>query len=111
MSFFDSEIVRAEIANIQEIQQEIYAESSHYAMMSVQQKIDHIDKMNSLLEKQRILHTRIKLSDDEEAKEIIEKMKKAASAIGVPTDVSFDQLFDQMETLLVSMRKNVMRSA
>lgn len=111
MSFFDSDIVRAEIASINEIQQEIYTESSNYFMMTVEQKIEHIDKMNKLLEKQRILHTRIKLSDDEEAKEIIERMKKAASAIGVPTDVSFDQLFDQMETLLVSMRQNVQRSA
>lgn len=111
MNFFDSEIVRAEIAKIQEIQQDIYHESSQYYLMTTQQKVDHIDKMNDLLEKQRILHTRIKLSEDNEAKEILEKMRKSAAALGIPIDVSFDQLFDQMETLLVSMRNNVIRSA
>lgn len=111
MSFFDSDIVRAEVAQVQEIQQEIYIASMRYPLMTPQQKIEHLDKMQELLEKQKILHARIKLSDDGEAKEMLEKMKKTAESLGVPKDVTMDDLFKQMQAILDSMKSNIQRAA
>lgn len=111
MSFFDSDIVRAEVAKVQEIQQEIYVSSMRYPLMTTQQKIEHLDKMQELLEKQKILHTRIKLSDDNEAKDMLEKMKKTAESLGIPRDVSMDDLFKQMQAILDSMKSNIQRAA
>ena len=75
MSFFDSEIVRAEVAAVQEIQEEIVAVSMRYPLMTPSQKIELVDKMFELLEKQKILHARIKLSEDDEAVSMLDKMR------------------------------------
>lgn len=110
MSFFDSEIVRSDVARIHEIQQEIAQDSMKYFMMNMDQKLEHISKMEELLEKQKILHARMKLANDDEANQILDKMKKSAVAIGIPAEMGFEQLFQQMETLLVGMKNSIIRS-
>ena len=58
MSFFDSDVVRAEMAEIQELQEEVYSNVFKFAYMDKEQQLDHIDLLESLMEKQRILYTR-----------------------------------------------------
>jgi len=111
MSFFDSEIVRAEVASVQQIQEEIMAASLGYPLMPPSQKIELVDKMFELLEKQKILHARIKLSEDEEAVSMLDKMRQTAYALGIPRDTTIEDLFSQMELILNQMKSNLQRAA
>ena len=45
--------------------------------MNAEQRIEHIDKMEVLLEKQRILHTRMQLDPDPQAKEMLNKFPES----------------------------------
>ena len=73
MSFFDSEVVRAEMAEIHELQEEVYTNVFKFPTMSKDDQLYHVAILEKLLNKQRVLYTRVSLSDDPEAKE----MKKA----------------------------------
>ena len=61
MSFFDSEVVRAEMTEITELQEEIYESVFRFPQMSKEDKSDHVQSSCSFVEKQRILYTRLSL--------------------------------------------------
>ncbi len=81
MSFFDSEVVRAEMAEISELQEEIYGSVFTFPTMTKEEKIRHVDLLDRLLNKQRILYTRLSLSDDPEAKEMKERKDRIDDAL------------------------------
>ena len=107
MSFFDSEIVQNEIKAVQDLQKEVYLASARYFLMSQDERIEHIDLMQKLLDKQRIIHTRLKLCDDPEANQMLDKMRATASALGIDEKVTFEELFDNMDRIIKSMKKQV----
>ena len=72
MTFFDSEMVKAELAEISELQEDVYSNVFEFYRMDKEQKIHHVNLLQKLLEKQRILYTRMSLSDDPEAQEMKE---------------------------------------
>ena len=53
--FFQSEIVREELDEIHRMQEEIYGKMMNLGGLSREDRIDHIDKLKTLLEKQRIM--------------------------------------------------------
>ena len=74
MSFFDSEVVRAEVAHIAEMQEDIYQSVWKFASFDDTEKLRHVTLLQDLLEKQRVLYTRLSLSDDPEAKKMKENI-------------------------------------
>ena len=68
--FFDSEFVQDAIQDINELQEEIYTEVFAFDKLDQDEKLEHLDKLDTLLEKQRNLYTRMSLSDDPRAKEM-----------------------------------------
>ena len=54
MSFFESEVVRAELAHIGELQQEVYGNAFKFPSMSTEDKKYHVDLLQKLIDKQRI---------------------------------------------------------
>ena len=70
MSFFNSEVVRAELTKIQELQDSVYINIFTFTAMSKEKKLKHVEMLEELLDKQKILYTRLSLSDDPEAKEM-----------------------------------------
>ena len=103
-SFFDSEFVREEIKVITEIQDEIYSKVFEFATMTKEDKIIHIDKLSTLLEKQKILYTRLKLSDDPEAERMREEIMRNAVALGFSQDVDITYVFSNMSKVLDNMK-------
>jgi len=75
-SFFDSELVQKEMENITKLQDEVYKRVFEFPSMTKQDKLEHVEKLSNLLEKQQILYTRLKLSDDPEAKKMREEIHK-----------------------------------
>ena len=57
--FFDSDIVREELQEINELQLSIYKNAMKFGTFSREDKVDHIEKLTELLERQRVMYTRI----------------------------------------------------
>ena len=107
MSFFDSEVVRAEMTEISELQEEVYKNVFEFPRMSKDEKIHHVSMLERLLSKQKVLYTRMSLSDDPEAKEMKKRMNDSAAMMGLPPNVDMNVIFNNMSSLLETMRKQI----
>ena len=107
MSFFDSEVVRAEMTEISELQEEIYGNVFKFPSMTKEDKIYHVDLLERLLSKQQILYTRLSLSDDPEAKEMKQRIAESASMMGLPPNVDMNVIFGNMSKMLEAMKSQI----
>ena len=107
MSFFDSEVVRAEMAEIHELQEEVYTNVFKFPTMSKEDQLYHVEILERLLNKQRVLFTRVSLSDDPEAKEMKKNILEGARQMGLPTNVDMNILFANMNNMVSMMRKEI----
>ena len=107
MSFFDSEVVRAEMAEISELQEEIYGNVFKFPTMKVEDQKYHVDILERLLEKQKILYARLSLSDDPAAKEIKDRITESASMMGLPSGSDMTSLFDNMSKAVDMMKSQI----
>jgi len=105
--FFESEFVQQAIQDINELQEEIYTEVFAFDKLDHSDKIKHLDKLDTLLEKQRNLYTRMTLSDDPRAKEMRDNVRKSAIMMGFPSDVDCGVLFSNMQKTLENVRKQI----
>ena len=44
-AFFDSEIIKEELGEINKLQEEVYGKLIHFHMMTYDDQIDHVDKL------------------------------------------------------------------
>jgi len=107
MSFFDSEVVRKEMTDIQELQEDVYGSVFNFPQMNNEDKAEHIEMLQELLEKQRILYTRMSLSDDPQAKQMKENIQQSAVMMGMPRDVDMATVFSNMEKMINVMQQQV----
>ena len=105
MSFFDSEIVRAEMAEIHELQEDVYENFMRFPYMNNADKTHHINQLSKLIDKQKIVYARLSLSDDPDAKEMKEKIMESAKSMGLPADVDVAKMFDQMSEVIGMMKR------
>lgn len=110
MSFFNSEVVRAELTKIQELQDSVYLNIFTFTAMSKEKKLKHIEMLEELLDKQKILYTRLSLSDDPEAKEMKERILDSAKAMGLPPDVDMNVVFSNMSKMIIVMKDQIDKS-
>lgn len=107
MSFFESEVVRAEMAEISELQEEVYTNVFEFARMSNKDKIKHVNLLQRLLQKQQVLYTRLSLSDDPEAKEMKERIMESAVLMGLPEKTDMNVIFSNMDRLIDVMLQQI----
>ena len=107
MSFFDSEVVRAEMAEIAELQDEVYSNVFKFPRMSKEDQLYHVEVLEKLLDKQRVLYTRLSLSDDPEAKKMKKQVEESARQMGLPTNVDMNILFANMNNMVSMMRQQI----
>ena len=107
MSFFDSEVVRAEMAEIAELQEEVYSNVFKFPRMSKEDQLYHVEILEKLLEKQRVLYTRVSLSDDPEAKKMKKQVEESARQMGLPTNVDMNILFANMNNMVSMMKQQI----
>ena len=105
MSFFDSDIVRSEMVEINELQEDVYENFMIFPYMNNADRARHIDQLSKLIEKQKIVYARLSLSDDPDAKEMKEKIMESAQSMGLPADVDVGKMFDQMSEVIDMMKK------
>ena len=104
-SFFDSEFIQQELREINELQESIYGSILTFGGMSREDKLEHIEKMTELLEKQRIMYTRLSLSDDPEAVEMKENLRKSVALMGFPPETDMSILFSSMTKTIEGLKK------
>ena len=102
--FFDSNIVKEGLEDIQSLQAEIYAKAFKFGTMSREDKLDHIEKLTNLLEKQRLMYTRISLSNDPEAIELKEHLEKSVQLLGFPEGTDMTLLFSGLSHTIDSLK-------
>jgi hypothetical protein len=107
MSFFKSEVVRAEMAEISELQEEVYKNVFEFPRMSKEEKMHHVDLLERLLNKQKVLYTRLSLSEDPEAKEMKSRIMDSASMMGLPPGVDMNVIFNNMSRMLEVMKEQI----
>ena len=107
MSFFDSEVVRAEMAEIAELQEEVYDNVFKFPRMSKEDQKYHVSILERLLDKQRVLYTRLSLSDDPEAKKMKREVEEGARKMGLPSNVDMNILFANMNNMVEMMKNEI----
>ena len=105
--FFESDFVQEEMETVGEMQEEIYSQVFNFETLPLDEKIDHLNMLDDLLEKQQILYTRMKLSDDPRAKELADNVRQSAIVMGFPKDVDCNLLFSNMRETLDKVRKGI----
>lgn len=99
-SFFNSEIVNTEIERIADLQIVLRRKLPEFQELDKEEKLELITLIEELIDKQKILYTRLSLSDDPEAVEMKKNLDFQKTMLGVPEDVSPNQIFDQMRTVI-----------
>ena len=106
-NFFDSEIVQEELNEINELQKEVYGKMLNVTNLSPEEQIEHIDKLRLLLEKQKIMYTRLSLSDDPEALKLKNQIEQSVVMMGFPAGTDINVLFDGMDKTINDLKKHV----
>jgi len=104
-SFFDSDIIQDELKEINNLQEEIYGSILTFGIMDRETKLEHIEKLTLLLEKQRIMYARLSLSDDPQAVEMKENLRKSVALMGFPPETDMSVLFSSMTKTIESLKK------
>ena len=94
MKFFQSEVVQKELTQMQDLYMEI---NKMGLMLNLSQKREQLDKMMRLIELQQTMYMRVTLSDDPEAKKLVDQVKNAASMLGMPPDEVGPQFYDKLK--------------
>lgn len=102
--FFQSEIVREAIKEMEELQQQIIQDTFKAPLMNREEKKEHVELMRTFLEKQKNLYFRLSLSDDPEALEMKERIQDAAEFLGFKGN-NVNELFSEMENTLERLDK------
>lgn len=105
--FFDSEIVRESLKEINDIQEEVFNALFNYREFTEDDKLEHVDKLRSLIEKQRNMYARLCLSDDPKAIELKEQIQKSCVMLGFPEGTNMSVVFDTMDKTLIQVLKTI----
>ena len=102
--FFDSEIIQEELTEINRLQEKIYGSLLSFGSMDNISKVEHVDMLQVLLEKQQVMYTRLSLSDDPVAMEMKENLRKSVALMGFSPDTDIYELFKSMNATIQSLR-------
>ena len=100
MKFFQSEVVQRELTQMQDIYMDI---NKMGLMLNVAQKREQLEKMLRLIELQQTMYMRVTLSDDPEAKKLVDQVKNAASMLGMPKEEIGPQFYDKLKDNVYKM--------
>ena len=105
--FFDSEIIQEEIEEINELQKMLYGNVMQFPTMEHDEKVEHIDLLTELLEKQKVMYTRLSLSDDPEAVTMRENLQKSIPLMGFPRGTDMNLLFEGMKETISKLKDTI----
>ena len=107
MSFFESDVVRAEMTEIGELQEDVYRNVFNFPKMNRQEQLFHVRLLEKLIDKQKVLYTRLSLSDDPEAKKMKQNILDSAQMMGLPSGADMNMIFNNMSRMLDVMKQQI----
>ena len=107
MKFFQSPVVSAEMAEISELQEEVYSNVFKFPSMTKEDQLYHVEILTRLIEKQKILYARLSLSDDPEAQKMKDNIMESATMMGIPNSVDMSKVFEQMSTMVQTLKTQI----
>jgi len=107
--FFKSEMVRGDLQEMMELQKYCFLAANAFPVLSFEKKVEYFDVLETFIEKQKIFNTRIALSDDPEAKDMLKSMKDAAVMLGAPEDQSLTECFDKLLIKVKEMKEQLVK--
>ena len=107
--FFQSEMVRGDLQEMAELQRFCFQSAHAFPVLSDKKKMEYFNVLEELIEKQKIFNARLSLSDDPEAKEMVESMKMAAVMLGGDANKSINEIFDDLLSKVATMKDTLER--
>ena len=104
MKFFQSEVVQKELTQMQDLYMDI---NKMGLMLTSLQKREQLNKMLRLIELQQTMFMRVTLSDDPDAKQLVNQVKNAASMLGMPPDEVGPSFYDKLKDNVHKMIKEL----
>jgi|TARA_B000000441_G_scaffold129195_1_gene110732 hypothetical protein len=94
--FFQSELVRGDIQEMTTLQEFCFRCAMNLSLLDKEEKLEYFEALERLIEKQKIFHARICLSDDPEAQSVAESIKKAVVLLGGDENLNPNDMFDEL---------------
>ena len=106
-NFFESEIIRNELKEINKLQENVYGSMLTFGDMEREDQLEHIDMLSTLLDKQRVMYTRLSLSDDPQALEMKKHLEKSVQLMGFPEGTDMNMIFSGMTKTIEKLKQVV----
>ena len=106
-NFFQSELVRGDIQEMAALQEFCFRSVTNLALLNKERKLEYFEALRKLLDKQKVFHARLMLSDDPEAKQVADNMKQAVIMLGGNSDLEVREMFDDLLTKIDEFEKHV----
>jgi hypothetical protein len=107
MSFFQSELVRGDIQEMVDLQQFCFRSAMNFVLLDDERKLEYFNKLEELVEKQKVFYYRIKLSDDPEAISVKETMQQGIVMLGATPGTPIESMFDELIERVRFMRSKL----
>jgi len=106
-SFFESEVVRESLFELDDLQNQIFIDIMNIPFLDKEGKKEHLERMKEFLEKQKLFIFRLSLSDDPEAIEMKEKIIESAKMFGLKENQNINDFFNLMETSIKNLEDSL----
>ena len=105
--FFRSAQVRAALAELAEIQDDLAHTMSSPRILSDDEKKDYVRKLKLFLEKQKLFFFRVSLSEDPEAVQVKEHILETAQMFGFNEMTGMNKFFQQLDETIKKVEKDL----
>ena len=105
--FFNSDFIIDVLMTIHRLQESIYNHAFTFDEMDREDQLEHIDDLTELLEKQRVMYTRLSLSEDPQAKIMKGELEKSVQLLGFPPGTDISVLFSGMNKTIESLKSKI----
>ena len=109
--FFDSEMVQESLEEIKELQDLItqgILDTAFSPMTGYEEdESEQLDLIEELLEKQKLMYFRCKISEDEDALLVAENMRESLRQMGMPRGATVEQMFDNLKGSIRKLRETL----
>ena len=105
--FFRSAQVRAALAELAEIQDDLAHTMSSPRILSDDEKKDYVRKLKLFLEKQKLFFFRVSLSDDPEPVQVKAHILDTAQMFGFKEMTGMDKFFQQLDETIKKVEKDL----
>ena len=101
--FFKSEMVRGDLQEMMELQQMCFKYAMSFPVLNNNRRMEYLEVLMSLLEKQEIMYARMSLSDDEDARTVVDNMRNAVVMLGGNPDLTVNEMFNDLRRKVNAM--------